>query len=155
MSTFNNNFDIEMDFNTEYQESISSEPWEYNYQAAAISQEYPREISQEYQNEILQEYQKEVISENQTNISDTEVTSVTSSINTKRQRSWVWEHFTLDNNSSKPKCNYCSSRVPSSKGNTSNMASHLRNKHHARIQNSSGKQLTLQETFQNTVIEVS
>ena len=90
--------------------------------------------------------------EDQTNISDTEVRSNTLSINTKRQQSWVWEHFTLDNNSSKPKCNYCSTHVPSSKGNTS---SHLRNKHYARIQNSNEKQLILQETFQNTVIEVS
>jgi BED zinc finger len=136
------NNDIVMDFNPEYQETIPFEPWELEYQ----------EIPLEYLNEeYREEYQEEILPENQTNISDTEAINV----NTKKQRSWVWEHFTLDNNSSKPKCNYCAARVPSSKGNTSNMASHLRNKHSAKIKSSSGKQLTLQQTFQNPAIEVS
>ena len=110
-------------------------------------------IEMEYQEEDLQEYLDEISQDNQIEIASATASTKTSTI-TKKQRSWVWEHFTLDENKKKPQCNYCKIYITAAKGSTSGMSSHLRNKHFMAIHKNE-KQLILQEALRNTTAKVS
>ena len=132
MATFNVNSDIEME--EEYQEGSSLE--------------YLISISDA---DIVSIENIEVTS---TVASTVASTSASTSASTKKQRSWVWEHYTMDDSTSKPRCNYCKTCITATQGNTSGMSRHLKNKHPLRIE-SNEKQLTLHKTLQNTVTEVN
>ena len=86
-------------------------------------------------------------------ISDNETASNSTSTSFKKQRSWVWAHFTYDDDKKKPLCNYCKVYVSASKGSTSGMANHLKNKHPTKTPENN--QLTLHETIQNIANTVS
>lgn len=71
------------------------------------------------------------------------------------KHSWVWNHFTYDNTAKKSRCNHCRTLISSNKGSTSGMSSHIRSKHKLLIDenvksNQNKKQITLQESFQNS-----
>ena len=119
--------------------------------------------------EMKDEYQVESSLEHLSSISNTDVTSIanievistasasastSTGTSTKKYRNWVWEHYTLDDNTSKPRCNYCKTCIVATQGNTSGMSRHLTSKHSLRIKNNE-KQLTLHETLQNTPTEVN
>jgi len=42
------------------------------------------------------------------------------------KRSWVWSHFTYDENAKKARCNLCKNLITCNKGSTSGMASHAK-----------------------------
>jgi hypothetical protein len=86
-------------------------------------------------------------------ISDNETASNSTGTSSKKQRSWVWAHFTYDDAKKKPLCNYCKVYVSASKGSTSGMANHLKNKHPTKTPENN--QLTLHETVQNIANTVS
>ena len=71
-----------------------------------------------------------------------------------KKRSWVWTHFTFNENIKKAQCNICKAFVVTNKGSTSGMSKHLKNKHPLTIQKKK-TQLTLQETILNIPIPVS
>lgn len=50
-------------------------------------------------------------------------------ITSTTRRSWVWNHFTFDENTKKAQCNYCQSFIAISKGSTSSMSGHIKSKH--------------------------
>lgn len=87
-------------------------------------------------------------------ILDSETASSSTSSSSKKFRSWVWAHFTFNDNVKKPQCNYCNIFIQANKGSTTGMAKHLKNKHPLRIQENK-QQLTLKETMQNVSIPVS
>jgi len=73
------------------------------------------------------------------------------------KHSWVWNHFTYDNTVKKARCNHCRTLITNSKGSTSGMSSHMKSKHKLLVdennesnQSKKQKQLTLQESFQNS-----
>ena len=105
-----------------------------------------------YQEEQEEQYiqQEESIS----SILDSEATSSSTNTNTKKQRSWVWAHFTYDENIKKARCNICNTYIISNKGSTLGMSKHLKNIHPLTIKKNKN-QLTLQETIQNIPIPVS
>ena len=45
------------------------------------------------------------------------------------KRSWVWNHFTFDENTKKAQCNYCQALIAMNKGSTSGMSSHIKSQH--------------------------
>ena len=65
--------------------------------------------------------------------------------------SWVWNHFTFDENAKKARCNLCKILITCNKGSTSGMASHAKKKHNiSKNQENTGRQLTLQESIKNS-----
>src|SRR5437016_864592 len=67
------------------------------------------------------------------------------------KRSWVWSHFTYDENAKKARCNLCKNLITCNKGSTSGMASHAKKKHNiSKNQENTGRQLTLQESIKNS-----
>lgn len=86
-------------------------------------------------------------------ISNSETGSISTNTSVKKHRSWVWEHFTLDDNSNKPQCNYCKIHVSASKGSTTGMSKHIKSKHPLKMPQNS--QLTLHETIENITVLVS
>ncbi|CAB4380865.1 unnamed protein product [Rhizophagus irregularis] len=71
------------------------------------------------------------------------------------KHSWVWNHFTYNNTVKKARCNHCKTLISNNKGSTSGMSSHVRSKHRLLIDendnsNKNKKQITLQESFQNS-----
>ena len=42
------------------------------------------------------------------------------------KRSWVWNHFTFDENTKKAQCNYCQALIAMNKGSTSGMSGHIK-----------------------------
>ena|SRR5436309_2137222 len=45
------------------------------------------------------------------------------------KRSWVWNHFTFDENTKKAQCNYCQALIAMNKGSTSGMSGHIKSQH--------------------------
>ena len=86
-------------------------------------------------------------------ISDSETGSVSTNTSAKKHRSWIWEHFTLNNNLKKPQCNYCKVYVSTSKGSTSGISKHIKSKYSLKTPQNS--QLTLYEIIKNVPILVS
>ncbi len=67
------------------------------------------------------------------------------------KRSWVWSHFTYDENAKKARCNLCKNLITCNKGSTSGMAFHAKKKHNiSKNQENTGRQLTLQESIKNS-----
>ena len=71
------------------------------------------------------------------------------------KHSWVWNHFTYDNTVKKARCDHCKTLISNNKGSTSGMSSHMKTKHKLLINendkpNQNKKQITLQESFQNS-----
>lgn len=113
-----------------------------NFDATASYEEMDQDMhSSDYQ------FQEEI------EISDSEAGSVSTNTSAKKHRSWVWEHFTLDDNLKKPQCNYCKIHVSASKGSTSGMSKHIKSKHP--LKTPQNNQLTLHETMENIPILVS
>lgn len=52
-----------------------------------------------------------------------------SNLTTTSKRSWVWNHFTFDENAKKAQCNYCQILIAINKGSTSGMSGHIKSKH--------------------------
>ena len=74
------------------------------------------------------------------------------------KRSWVWDHFTFDATAKKARCNYCKVLICTNKGSTSGMSNHIKSKHKITKNGNEmlqQKQLTLQESFQNSAEMVS
>jgi hypothetical protein len=72
----------------------------------------------------------------------------------KYKRSWVWEHFTYDENVKKAKCNHCKVLIICNKGSTSGMAGHIKSKHKL-TKEKEKKQLTIRESINNSEVIVS
>ena len=111
--------------------------------------EFPEEIA--FTNFEHDEFQNSFDS---SEILDNEIASTSTNSSSKKYRSWVWIHFTYNENIQKPQCNYCNQFIQSNKGSTTGMAKHLKNKHPLRIEKNN-QQLTLEETIQNKLIPVS
>ena len=94
------------------------------------------------------------LEEQQRNIEEEEDVDKKSS---SSKHSWVWNHFTYDNNVKKARCDHCKTLISNNKGSTSGMSSHMKSKHKLLIDendksndsNKNKKQITLQESFQN------
>jgi hypothetical protein len=52
-----------------------------------------------------------------------------SNLTTTSKRSWVWNHFTFDENTKKAQCNYCQILIVINRGSTSGMSGHIKSKH--------------------------
>lgn len=52
-----------------------------------------------------------------------------SNLTNTSKRSWVWNHFTFDENAKKAQCNYCQVLIVVNKGSTSGMSGHIKSKH--------------------------
>ena len=50
-------------------------------------------------------------------------------ITSTTKRSWVWNHFTFDENTKKAQCNHCQTFITINKGSTSGMSGHIKSKH--------------------------
>jgi BED zinc finger len=78
-----------------------------------------------------------------------------------RKRSWVWSYFVLDDILNKARCNLCKMPITTSKGSTTGMSNHLKSKHkimknmNNNERQKNQKQLTLQESIQTSVTNVS
>src|SRR6266540_6139743 len=92
--------------------------------------------------ERYEEYKKEHNQKKETNTT------------TSGKRNWVWEYYTNDDTTKKARCNHCKTLITINKGSTSDMSSHLRSRHKIERgqeqEDSSNKQLTLQESLQNS-----
>jgi hypothetical protein len=108
-------------------------------------------IQEEQEEQEEQNMQHEELSS--PSILDSEASSSTNTT-TKKQRSWVWAHFTFDKNIKKARCNICNAYIVVNKGSTSGMARHLNKVHPFSVQKNKN-QSTLQETLQNIPIPVS
>jgi hypothetical protein len=73
--------------------------------------------------------------------------------NTKK-RSWVWDFFTYDKTMKKARCVHCKVLIACDKGSTSGMATHINSKHKL-LKGKEKKQLTIDETFNNSELIVS
>ena len=73
---------------------------------------------------------------------------------TYKKCSWVWSHFSYDNVVKKARCNLCKMLIITSKGSTTGMSTHLRTKHkitkNGNVKQKDPRQLTLQESIQNS-----
>ena len=67
----------------------------------------------------------------------------------KKKRSWVWDYFTYDNTTKKAKCIHCKVLISCNKGCTSGMSCHINSKHKL-IKEKGKKQLTINETINNS-----
>lgn len=89
--------------------------------------------------------------QNESNIDEEEDVDKNSS---SSKHSWIWNHFIYDNNVKKARCNHCKTLISNNKGSTSGMSSHLKSKHRLLIDENDShqnkKQITLQESFQNS-----
>jgi hypothetical protein len=54
---------------------------------------------------------------------------VQSNLTNISKRSWVWNHFTFDEDTKKAKCNYCQTLIAINRGSTSGMSGHIKSKH--------------------------
>lgn len=99
------------------------------------------------------QYEQQSTVHDEIEITDSEVASLSSSTSNKKHRSWVWEHFTFDENLKKPQCNYCKIHVSANKSSTTGMSKHVKNKHPLKLPKNN--QLTLHETIENIPILVS
>lgn len=54
---------------------------------------------------------------------------VQSNLTNISKRSWVWNHFTFDENTKKAQCNYCQVLIAINRGSTSGMSGHIKSKH--------------------------
>ena len=52
-----------------------------------------------------------------------------SNLTTTSKRSWVWNHFTFDENTKKAQCNYCQILIVINRSSTSGMSGHIKSKH--------------------------
>ena len=52
-----------------------------------------------------------------------------SNLTTTSKRSWVWNHFTFDENTKKAQYNYCQILIVINRGSTSGMSGHIKSKH--------------------------
>lgn len=116
--------------------------------------EFPEEIvfANFEQEEFQNSFDSNEILDNE--ILDNETASTSTNSSSKKFRSWVWAHFTFNENIQKPQCNYCKIPIQSNKGSTTGMAKHLKNKHPLKIQENN-QQLTLEQTMQNILTPVS
>lgn len=86
-------------------------------------------------------------------ISDSETASVSTNTSAKKHRSWVWEHFTFDDDLKKPQCNYCKIHVSANMGSTTGMSKHIKSKHPLKMPKNT--QLTLHAATVNVPTLVS
>lgn len=107
----------------------------------------PNDLNNESENERNTEEQQ------QNNEEEGDVDKKSSS----SKHSWVWNHFTYDNTVKKARCDHCRILITNNKGSTSGMSSHMKSKHKLLIDENNGsnqskkqKQITLQESFQNS-----
>ena len=67
------------------------------------------------------------------------------------KHSWIWENYTNNDTIKKAQCNYCKTLITINKRSTSGMSSHLKSRHKIERgqeqEDSSSKQLTLQESL--------
>lgn len=104
----------------------------------------------------------EIVDKEQTHSEDHEIERENENEkNNTRKRSWVWSYFVFEDTSKKARCNLCKISITTSKGSTTGMSNHLKSKHKI-IKNTnnnekqqSQKQLTLQESIQTSVVNVS
>ncbi len=54
---------------------------------------------------------------------------VQSNLTNISKRSWVWNHFTFNENTKKAQCNYCQALIAINRGSTSGMSGHIKSKH--------------------------
>src|SRR5271170_2189203 len=85
------------------------------------SSDYEMEYNNDDQNEYHEKRHEEFPEESSENIQSSETSSITANISTKKQRSWVWNYFTIDETTNKPQCNICKAFVTASKGSTTAM----------------------------------
>ncbi|CAB4391844.1 unnamed protein product [Rhizophagus irregularis] len=109
----------------------------------------------EQPNDLGNERENERNIEEQQNESDNEEEKDVDEKSSSSKHSWVWNHFTYDNTVKKAQCNHCKTLISNNKGSTSGMSSHVRSKHRLLIDendnsNKNKKQITLQESFQNS-----
>ncbi|GBC36498.1 zinc finger BED domain-containing protein RICESLEEPER 2-like [Rhizophagus irregularis DAOM 181602=DAOM 197198] len=113
----------------------------------ALDLEQPNDLGNERENERnIEEQQNESDNEEEKDVDEKSSSS---------KHSWVWNHFTYDNTVKKARCNHCKTLISNNKGSTSGMSSHVRSKHRLLIDendnsNKNKKQITLQESFQNS-----
>lgn len=67
--------------------------------------------------------------------------------------SWVWDYFTLDENTKKAQCNYCQALISANRGSTSGMIGHMRTKH--KITKDGEIQDETQDEIQRPTIEIA
>lgn len=139
---------------TNYDSDFEMEGYSGDHDMSLDSYQEEQQEQQEQQELTSNIFESEVASSSAgTNILGSETASSSASKNTKK-RSWVWAHFTYDENIKKACCNICKALIVTSKGSTTGMSKHLKNKHPLTIQKKKN-QLTLQETIQNIPIPVS
>jgi hypothetical protein len=113
------------------------------------------------ENEEHIEENMEIVDKEQTHEIDHENENENQDIINNRKRSWVWSYFVLDDILNKARCNLCKMPITTSKGSTTGMSNHLKSKHkimknmNNNERQKNQKQLTLQESIQTSVTNVS
>ena len=94
---------------------------------------------------VFTNFEQEEFQDSNENL-DNKTDSISTNSSSKKYRSWIWTHFTFNENIKKPQCNYCNQFIISNKGSTTGISKYLKNKHSLQIQENR-QQLTLEETI--------